>query len=163
MKKVAIYTDGSCRFNPGPGGWGAVLLTKIKTFKNQPLETPLICFRHLAGYGGSRTTNNIMELTAIAEALKAIKDENVEIRIHTDSQYCIGVLSLGWNAKENKALISSIRKQLSRFPNLKFVKVKGHSGDRWNEEVHKIANYAVDGQSSIDEYDTEETDEKELF
>ena len=71
-KKVYIYTDGACRGNPGPGGWGAILI-----YKN---------FRKEINGGSLLSTNNIMELTAVIEALKLIKNPS-EIIIVTDSTY----------------------------------------------------------------------------
>ena len=81
MKKVVIYTDGACSGNPGPGGWGAVLM-----YKNTEKE--------ISGYQ-EQTTNNAMELTAIIEALKMLK-EQCEVDLYTDSSYCCNAFLNGW-------------------------------------------------------------------
>jgi len=80
-KHVDIYTDGACRGNPGPGGWGAILV-----YNGVEKE---LC-------GGEReTTNNRMELTAVIEGLKALK-ESCEVTLYSDSRYIIDSLQLGW-------------------------------------------------------------------
>ena len=81
MKTVTVYTDGACSGNPGPGGWGAIL-------EYQGTE------RELSG-GERETTNNRMELTAVIEALKALK-EPCTVELYSDSKYVIDALSLGW-------------------------------------------------------------------
>ena len=81
MKTVTIYTDGACSGNPGPGGWGAVL-------KYGAHE------RELSG-GEAQTTNNRMELTAVIEALRLLK-EPCEVELYSDSKYVIDALSKGW-------------------------------------------------------------------
>ena len=81
MQKVIIYTDGACSGNPGPGGWAAVLISG-----EHKKEI----------YGGSKnTTNNIMELTAIIEGLKALKQE-CEVELYSDSAYSINGFNQGW-------------------------------------------------------------------
>ena len=81
MKEIEIYTDGACSGNPGPGGWGAILLYK-------GVE------KCLSG-GEKATTNNRMELTAVIEALKALKESCV-VELYSDSKYVIDALSKGW-------------------------------------------------------------------
>ena len=81
MKQVEVYTDGACSGNPGPGGWGAVL-------KYGAHE------RELSG-GEAQTTNNRMELTAVIEALRLLK-EPCEVELYSDSKYVIDALSKGW-------------------------------------------------------------------
>jgi len=81
MKNVVIYTDGACSGNPGPGGWGAIL-----TYEGKEKEIS----------GSSKdTTNNIMELTAVVEALKALKYE-CEVEIFSDSAYVVNTFEKGW-------------------------------------------------------------------
>ena len=81
MQKVTIYTDGACSGNPGPGGWAAVLI-----YGEHKKEIS----------GGCReTTNNIMELTAILEALKALKTE-CEVELYSDSAYSVNAFNQGW-------------------------------------------------------------------
>lgn len=81
MQKVTIYTDGACSGNPGPGGWAAVLLYgDLK--------------KEISG-GSKQTTNNIMELTAILEGLKALKHD-CEVEIYSDSAYCVNAFNQHW-------------------------------------------------------------------
>ena len=81
MKTVAIYTDGACSGNPGPGGWGAVLCYN-RTEKE------------LSG-GAARTTNNRMELTGVISALQALKEPCI-VELYSDSKYVIDALEKGW-------------------------------------------------------------------
>ena len=81
MKEVTLYTDGACSGNPGAGGWGAILVYKGKE-------------RELSG-GAAETTNNRMELTAVIEGLKALK-ETCRVTVVTDSQYVANGINLGW-------------------------------------------------------------------
>ena len=87
MKKVEIFTDGACKGNPGPGGWGAIL-----RYKDVEKE--------ISG-GEADTTNNRMELTAVISALELLK-EPCEVELYTDSQYVANAVNLGW-AKKWKA------------------------------------------------------------
>ena len=88
MKKVIIYTDGACSGNPGPGGWGAILMYN---------ETS----KEISG-ANKDTTNNIMEITAVLEALKLLKEE-CEVKIYSDSAYVVNAFNQGWiyNWKKN--------------------------------------------------------------
>ena len=81
MKQITIYTDGACSGNPGPGGWAAIL-----EYNGREKE--------LSG-GEAHTTNNRMELTAVIEALKALK-EDCEVDLYSDSKYVIDALEKGW-------------------------------------------------------------------
>ena len=81
MKTVTLYTDGACSGNPGPGGWGAIL-------SYQGIE------KELSG-GENRTTNNRMELTAVIEGLKALKEPCI-VELYSDSKYVIDALEKGW-------------------------------------------------------------------
>lgn len=86
MKAITIYTDGACKGNPGPGGWGAVIMWDPENLEE------------LSG-GESYTTNNRMELTAVIEALKALGDIQYEIDLFSDSIYTINGLQKGWAKK----------------------------------------------------------------
>ncbi len=137
LKKVDIFTDGACSGNPGPGGWGAIL-----RYGKHELE--------LSG-GEASTTNNRMELTAVTEALKKLK-EKCEVTIYTDSKYVADAFLQGWiwnwmkkdwrksdgkpvlNPELWKALISEIRKH-----EYKIVWVKGHAGHPENERCDVLA------------------------
>ena len=140
VRKVSIYTDGACSGNPGPGGWGAVL----------------ICNQHekeISGFSPD-STNNIMELTAAIESLKLVK-EGYEVEIFTDSKYVMdGITSWVKNWKKNNG-ISSTKKpvknqelwqELDRL-NLQYKPiwkwVKGHSGDKYNDRADQLAVEAI--------------------
>ena len=140
-KLIYIYTDGACRGNPGPGGWGAVL--ECGDYKKE------ICG------GAILTTNNIMELTAVIEALKIIKKES-KIVITTDSKYVqngitdwINTWKLkGWktaNKKpvKNKELWIELD-ALTSIHNITWEWVKGHTGHPGNEKADELANKGID-------------------
>lgn len=137
MKKVDIYTDGACSGNPGPGGWGAIL-------RFGPHE------KELSG-GEPNTTNNRMELTAVIEALTALK-ERCEITIHSDSKYIIDAIQQGWakkwrangwmRNKKDKALNPDLWGQLLDLleqHQVTFHWVKGHAGHPENERCDQLA------------------------
>jgi len=126
---IEVYTDGACTGNPGPSGLGVVL-------RFGPYHREI--YQYL-GIG----TNNTAELTAIKVALEAIKNPQKKVRVHTDSQYCIGVLTGAYKAKKNQELIREIQKLMRAFPDLELVKVAGHSGIPQNERVDELARTAV--------------------
>ena len=84
MKKVEIFTDGACKGNPGPGGWGAIL-------RYGKAE------KEISG-GESSTTNNRMEISAVLEALKCLK-ESCDVTLYSDSQYVCNAINKGWAKK----------------------------------------------------------------
>ena len=141
MKTVIIYTDGACRGNPGPGGWG-VLIKYGESGKQL--------------YGGDiSTTNNKMELTAAIMALKEIK-EPCEVILYTDSKYVLQGIEewihnwkkRGWRGA-NKKPVKNIElwKELDELRdehNIKWNWVKGHSGDPGNEAADMLANRGID-------------------
>lgn len=140
--KILIYTDGSSRGNPGPGGWGAIVLKGHQV-------------KELGG-NDKKTTNNRMELTAVIQALKTIDTEN-EIKVFTDSEYLINGITkwvFGWNSKGWKTaaggdvLNKDLWKELlevSSNKEIEWRKVKGHAGHDANERVDDIAtNFADD-------------------
>ena len=122
-KMINIYTDGSSRGNPGPGGYGIVLL-----YKDQRKEL---------SQGYRLTTNNRMELTAVIKALEALKNNQIEITIYSDSKYVVESIEKGWIwnwEKKNfkKKLNSDLWKifiPLYKKFKVKFKWVKGHSGN----------------------------------
>ena len=141
MKTVIIYTDGACRGNPGPGGWG-VLIKYCEISKEF--------------YGGEvSTTNNRMELTAAIEALKKIK-EPCDITINTDSKYVLQGIEewihnwkkRGWKGSNKKSVKNAdLWKELDELRdehNIKWNWVKGHSGDPGNEMADMLANRGID-------------------
>ena len=127
---LVIYADGSCFGNPGPAGIGVLLEWKGKT-------------KELSEYLGEGT-NNIAELTAIERALQEVKNRRLPVRVHTDSQYSIGVLSEGWKVKANQELVARVQRLMDEFADLKLVKVRGHSGDPRNERVDQLARDAIE-------------------
>jgi ribonuclease HI len=141
LAEVEIYTDGACRGNPGPGGWGALLLAGDNE-------------RELSG-AEPHTTNNRMELTAVIRALEALK-RPIEGAIYTDSQYVRqGVLewmpnwkARGWKTADkkpvkNQDLWQALDALVVRHK-LEWHWVKGHSGNVGNERVDQLANRAID-------------------
>jgi len=126
---INIYTDGASSGNPGPSGIGVVL----RFGKHE---------KEISRYIGN-TTNNMAELEAIRSGLMAVKDTNLPVRVFTDSRYAYGVLTLGWKAKKNQNIIESIKKILSKFNDLIFIKVKGHVGIEGNERADFLATSAI--------------------
>lgn len=125
-----IFTDGAYSSSRNQGGVGIVVLKDDKEI-----------LRYSNMYKG--VTNNQMELGAIILALRMIKNEIDSIEIYTDSQYCIGCAIKGWKRKKNKALWAEFDRQYNRVkklcPNIQFTHVKGHSGNKYNEIVDKLA------------------------
>ena len=141
MKTVIIYTDGACRGNPGPGGWGVLI-----KYREHSKEM----------YGGdASTTNNKMELTAAIEALKEIK-EPCEIILYTDSKYLLKGIEewihnwkkRGWKGSNRKPVKNiELWKKLDELRDKHTIKwnwVKGHSGDPGNETADMLANRGID-------------------
>lgn len=137
MKKINIYTDGACSGNPGPGGWGAVLVYNSVE-------------KELSG-SEKETTNNRMELTAVIESLKALK-EPCEVTLTTDSKYVCDAINKQWifswkknnwrKADKKPALNIDLWEQLLALLDIhkvEFVWVKGHNGHKYNEICDKLA------------------------
>jgi ribonuclease HI len=141
MSSVEIYTDGACRGNPGPGGWGATLEMGEH-------------FRELSG-AEAMTTNNRMELTAVISALEALK-RPVPVKLYTDSEYVrrgITEWLKSWKARGWKTADKKPVKNQDLWERLDTVAaqhqiewhwVKGHSGVPGNERVDRLANAAID-------------------
>lgn len=128
---VVLAADGACSGNPGPGGWGAILVC-------QGREDELSGFEPM-------TTNNQMELTAVLEGLKALR-KPCRVTVLTDSQNVVGWLSLNW--KRNDAKIRALVEQIEALARavghtLVFQKVPGHAGHALNERVDRLARRAV--------------------
>ena len=146
MKRVEIYTDGACRGNPGPGGWGALLIVG---------ETR----RELSG-ADSATTNNRMELTAAIEALQVLK-RPVHVTLYTDSKYvCTGIEEWlpqwklrGWKTADRKPVKNVDLWQAldaARAPHrVEWKWVKGHAGNVGNERVDALATEAIDALLAV--------------
>lgn len=141
MTAIEIFTDGACSGNPGAGGWGVILRCG---------ETE----KELSG-GEAQTTNNRMELTAVIEALKALKKE-CEITLYTDSRYVMDGVNEwmpnwkknGWRTTNKKSAVKNLElwQELdSLLPKhkIKWVWVKGHNGHPENERVDKLARDAA--------------------
>ena len=143
---INIYTDGSSRGNPGPGGYGIVML-----YKGQRKEL---------SQGYRFTTNNRMELMAVIKALEALKNDKIDITIYSDSKYVVESIEKGWIwnwEKKNfkKKLNSDLWKifiPLHKKFKIKFKWVKGHSGDVENERCDGLANKAQEKELLIDKY-----------
>ena len=142
MKKLRIYTDGSCKKNPGPGGWCAILVYN-------GIEK-VICG------GEAETTNNRMELTAVIKALEALH-EACEVELVSDSQYVINGLTKGWAASWKKngwrksdkspALNPDLWDRLLELSSVHRIKcawTKGHAGHEYNERCDSIAQAEAD-------------------
>lgn len=142
---VRLYTDGACKGNPGPGGWGALL-------QYRGVEKEL--------WGGEpHTTNNRMELTAVIEGLKALKKPS-RVRIVTDSQYVKNGMQQwihnwkrnGWRTAGRKPVKNAeLWQELDRLVNLHQVEwewVRGHSGHPENERADQLANRAIEEMQS---------------
>ena len=144
MKAITNYTDGACKGNPGPGGWGALILWDLENYEE------------LSG-GESQTTNNRMELTAVIEALKSLGDISYEIDLFSDSIYVINGLQKGWAKKwkENNWKRKEMHYQHGTiYPSFTEKPVK--NPDLWQElldltEKHKMHYHWVKGHAE-DQY-----------
>lgn len=141
MEEVTIYTDGACSGNPGPGGWGAMLLYKGNK-------------KEISG-GKENTTNNVMELTAVIEGLKLLKFP-CKVKLYSDSAYVVnafiqkwiyGWIKNGWknSSKEpvkNKELWQELY-ELTKTHEVEFIKVKGHADNEYNNRCDELARNAI--------------------
>jgi ribonuclease HI len=144
VNQVVIYTDGACKGNPGPGGWGALLRSEDGSEKE------------LCG-GEPGTTNNRMEMMAVIQALSALK-RPCQVTLHVDSQYVIkGITEWlpGWKAKGWKTASKQPVKNVDLWQRLdalvsgsghhiEWLWVKGHNGDPGNERADELANQGVE-------------------
>lgn len=125
-----IFTDGAYSSSRDQGGVGIVILKDGKE---------VLHYSNMY----RKTTNNQMELGAIIIALRMIKGEIDSLTIYSDSQYCIGCAVQGWKRKKNKEMWKEFDKQYERVkklcPDIQFIHVKGHDGDKYNEIVDKLA------------------------
>lgn len=141
MEEITIYTDGACSGNPGPGGWGSILMYKDNK-------------KEISG-GKENTTNNVMELTAVIEGLKLLKFP-CKVKLYSDSAYVVnafnqkwifGWLKNGWKnaSKEpvkNKELWEELY-NLTKIHEVEFIKVKGHSDNEYNNRCDELAREAI--------------------
>jgi ribonuclease HI len=137
---IHVWTDGACTGNPGPMGIGIVVIG--------PED-----FRADRGEFLGEGTNNIAELAAIGRGLEIAAERFAgwphPIVVYTDSQYSIGLLSMGWKAKANQELVARLREQISDIPRLRFVKVAGHAGIVENERCDELARGAIVKRGTI--------------
>ncbi len=140
-QEVILYTDGACSGNPGPGGWGALLIWNKKE-------------KELSG-GEPNTTNNRMEMQAVIEGLKALK-RPCRVKIHSDSALIVNAFKKGWISNwqrkgwkkadkkpvENRDLWEDMLQAMEPH-DVEWVKVKGHSGNVLNDRVDALAVGAV--------------------
>ena len=141
MKKVTIYTDGACSGNPGPGGWGAILMCDGAK-------------KEISG-ADKQTTNNIMEITAVLEALRLLKYE-CDVDIYSDSAYVVNAFNQGWleswiknnwrtankEPVKNKELWEELY-SLTQKHKVQFIKVKGHIDKEFNNRCDLLATSAI--------------------
>ncbi len=137
MKEITLFTDGACSGNPGPGGWGAILMYKEN-------------YKELSG-GDANTTNNRMELTAVIEGLNALK-EPCKVELYSDSKYVIDAIVKGWAVSwRSKGWIKSDKKpalnsdlwsvllSLCEKHQVNCNWVKGHSDNQYNNRCDELA------------------------
>lgn len=141
LQELEIYTDGACSGNPGPGGWGAVLIYR-------GIE------KEISG-GALQTTNNRMELYAIIAALKELKRPCI-VKLYSDSAYVVNAFQngwienwqkLGWRKADGKAILNIDLWQelisLTREHQVQFIKVKGHADNLYNNRCDLLARNAI--------------------
>lgn len=141
-REIVIYTDGACSGNPGPGGWGAVLFYGDNK-------------KELSGYE-PLTTNQRMEITAVLQALKALKVTGWKVTVYSDSAYVVNAFQQNWiknwqkngwkNSKKEPVANQELWRELveqceKNYLNLQ--KVKGHAGQEWNERCDELARKAI--------------------
>lgn len=143
---VIIYTDGSSRGNPGPGGYGTILMSG-----NHKKEL---------SQGYKHTTNNRMELMAVIAGLEALKKQGLRIVVYSDSKYVVDAVEKGWlnkwiatnfkGGKKNKDLWLQFHR-LSKTQLLRFVWVKGHADNPHNNRCDELATAAADSGDLIED------------
>ncbi|WP_250631928.1 ribonuclease HI [Rhodoflexus caldus] len=141
MATIIIYTDGSSRGNPGPGGYGTILISPAHKVRKE-----------LSG-GFRLTTNNRMELLAVITGLEALKSGDNEVVIYSDSQYVVNAVEKGWvfnwekqgfKGKKNPDLWQRFLAAYRRQRKVWFQWVKGHAGHPENERCDQLATMAAD-------------------
>ncbi|RYY13104.1 MAG: ribonuclease HI [Chitinophagaceae bacterium] len=144
MADIIIYTDGSSRGNPGPGGYGTILMAGQH--------------RKELSQGYRRTTNNRMELMAVIAGLQALKKDGMQVTVYSDSQYVVKAVEQGWlknwiatdfkGGKKNRDLWTTFYR-LSQKHKLKFIWVKGHANNPYNNRCDVLATTAADGHNLL--------------
>jgi ribonuclease HI len=143
---ITVYTDGSARGNPGPGGYGAILM--------------LGHHRKELSQGYRHTTNNRMELMAVIAALQALNKTGLRLEIYSDSQYVVNAVEKGWlntwirtnfkGGKKNKDLWL-LYHSLAQKHQVRFKWVKGHADNPFNNRCDELATAAADGADLIED------------
>lgn len=141
MKKITLYTDGACSGNPGKGGWGALLMYNGTKKEISGAEM--------------NTTNNKMEITAVIQGLKQLK-EPCEVDVYSDSAYVVNAFEQNWIEKWQKNNWKTSNKKevknidlwlelitLTTVHKVKFIKVKGHADNEYNNRCDKLATEAI--------------------
>ncbi len=140
IKHVCIYTDGACSGNPGPGGWGSILMWNGHI--------------HEISGGDIQTTNNRMEMISVIEALQCLKNP-CRVTLYTDSQYVRNGITTwihswkrnNWRTAAKKSVKNvDLWREIDRLNAVHDVKwnwVKGHSGDKWNDRADELARKAI--------------------
>jgi ribonuclease HI len=145
-KEITIYTDGSARGNPGRGGYGVILMSGN--------------LRKELSQGYLFTTNNRMELMAVIAGLKALKKEGMHVTIYSDSQYIVKAVQEGWlnnwiktNFKGGKKNADLWREYyaLQQKHHVRFVWVKGHAENPFNNRCDELATMAADGANLLED------------
>jgi len=144
--QVTVYTDGSSRGNPGPGGYGTILMSGEH--------------RKELSQGFRLTTNNRMELLAVIAALEALKRKGFHVTIYSDSQYVVKAVEQGWlknwiatdfkGGKKNRDLWMRFHR-LAQNHQLKFVWVRGHADNPYNNRCDELATAAADGGNLLED------------
>ncbi|HEX9509321.1 MAG TPA: ribonuclease HI [Puia sp.] len=140
--ELIMYTDGASRGNPGPGGYGTILMWGAMR-------------KELSG-GFRRTTNNRMELMAVIAGLEALKKEGMKVTVYSDSQYVVKAWEQGWlknwiatnfkGGKKNKDLWLHFN-ELAKKHQVRFVWVRGHADNPYNNRCDELATAAADGKN----------------
>lgn len=154
---VTIYTDGSSRGNPGPGGYGVILMSG--SHKKELSQ------------GFRRTTNNRMELMAVIAGLEALKKNQLNVIVYSDSQYIVKAIEEGWlrnwiktnfkGGKKNKDLWMRYH-QLAQNHKINFIWLKGHAENPYNNRCDELATAAADGKNLLTDMGFEDS-KKNLF
>lgn len=143
---VTIYTDGSARGNPGPGGYGTILISGQH--------------RKELSRGYRYTTNNRMELMAVIAGLEALKRDGMNVTVYSDSQYVVKAVEQGWlknwiatgfkGGKKNRDLWERFN-ELAQLHRVKFVWVKGHADNSNNNRCDELATAAADSRDLLND------------
>lgn len=157
---IQIYTDGAASGNPGPGGYGVILRSGQH-------------YKELSG-GFRLTTNNRMELLAVIEGLKAIKNTNQQITIYSDSKYVVDSVEKGWvfgwvkkafKDKKNKDLWLQYL-ALHKLHQIKFIWIKGHNDHPENERCDRLAVAASQNKAALaidNFFETEKSNQQKII